>query len=234
MKTSCRVFLLSAILCALSPIDLLAQTPTINPYVQKSLPSVAINNLLKAERVFCYTVSAAPQNYQGYTIDQMAVTGFCGVLEKEEADLFYEEFFTKPENLSQQTAQCTISPKIMLRFIRGIDSTDVLFSNPCPSLTVFYGGTIKSFNAAPSAEAISGVIALFEENRADFVSPTLLNQLLPIGVALTDEQKNIVKKQNEVQPIRNWNTSSQPSQSNNSPEKEPKKGWGKVSLDKKN
>ncbi len=204
-----------------------AQAETVNPFIEKSIPAPALKNIMNAERVFCYNVETTPENYQGYTIDQMALTGFCGILEKEQADMFRDEFFKTEKNISTTTAQCVISPKIMLRFIRGIDATDVLFSNPCPSISVFYGGTFKSFNAAPATKSIEGVVEVFTDLKTEFVSPALLNQTFPIGVALNDEQKALVNQQKSAQPIRHWTDQSQkaPVQA---PKEEGPKGWNKI------
>lgn len=209
-----------------------AQDFTFNPFVESALPAAALNNIKNAERVFCYTVESLAKSETPYTLNQTALTGFCGVLQKEETDLIVQEFFANTETISNKTAQCTVSPRVMLRFIRGVDSTDVLVSNPCPSLTVFYGGTVKSFNATPMAEAVSGLIDIYEERGIDFVSPALLNQLFPIGVALNDEQRELLDAQNKKQPKRNWKAQSQtPAPSS---ESTAKKGWGNINIDKKN
>ncbi len=204
-----------------------AQTAKINPFIEKSISAPALKNIMDAERVFCYNVETAPENYQGYTIDQMALTGFCGILEKEHADLFRNEFFKTETNISTTTAQCVISPKIMLRFVRGIDATDVLFSNPCPSISVFYGGTFKSFNAAPAVKSIEGVVEVFTGLKTEFVSPALLNQTFPIGVTLNDEQKALVNQQKSAQPIRHW-TDQSPKAPVQAPKEEGPKGWNKM------
>jgi len=209
-----------------------AQGFTFNPFVESALPAAALNNIQNAERVFCYTVEGLAKNKTTYTLNQTALTGFCGVLQTEETDLITQEFFANTETISTKTAQCTVSPRVMLRFIRGVDSTDVLLSYPCPSLTVFYGGTVKSFNATPVSEAVSGLIEIYEERGIDFVSPALLNQLFPVGVALNDEQKELLDAQNKKQPQRNWKAQTQPSQK--ADESKAPKGWGKINIDKKN
>ena len=42
-----------------------------------------IANITDSEAVFCYQVSSKPAGYKGYTIDNMAVTGFCGIIEND-------------------------------------------------------------------------------------------------------------------------------------------------------
>ena len=206
-----------------------ADAVDINPYIKQSLSPLALNNILNSERVFCYTVDKPKEGYAGYTIDQMALTGFCGVLERKDAGLFINEFFIDTQKISKTVANCTIAPKIMLRFIRGVDATDVLFSNPCPSMTVFYGGTLKSFNAEPAKKTIEAFVDLFYKNSIDFVSPALLNQTLPIGIAQTAEQKALVAKQKEVQPIRKWSQPAQATPSTSGAQKPAApQGWNKL------
>ena len=105
------------------------------------------------------------------------------------------------------TENCVIRPQIMLRFIRGIDSTDVLLSSPCHALAVFYGGKISAFNAKPAAQIIDAVIEPLLKNKVPFASPALFNQLMPVGVAQTEEQKALIEKKNE--PVRNWQQEQQ-------------------------
>ena len=78
----------------------------------------------------------------------------------------------------------------MLRFVRGVDNTDVLLSSPCYSYSVFYGGKVRPFNAKPAAEIIDALINPLLKKKVKFVSPALLNQL--------------VSKKNK--PIRGWET----------------------------
>lgn len=197
----------------------------VTPFIEKSVSATALNNVLNAEKVFCYTVEMAPAGYTGYTLDQLALTGYCGQL-GDEKEVFVEEFFKKPANIAETVASCKIEPKIMLRFVRGIDATDVLFSDTCPSITVFYGGAMKSFNLAPAKQALEAVVAIFENGRTDFVSPALINQLMPSGVPLSDEDKALVNKQKSAQPVRNWEKQNQ----NETPKAEEPaaKGWNKL------
>lgn len=199
-----------------------AQEKEVSPYIAQSLPSQALNNILNSERVFCYTVEMPSEGYTGYTLDQMALTGYCGQV-GEEKSLFIDEFFKTPENISTTVASCQIEPKIILRFIRGIDATDVLFSDTCPSFTVFYGGSFKSFNAAPAKKAVEAVAAVFSAGRVDFVSPALLNQTMPMGVVLNDQDKALLNKKQAAQPARNW---SQPAQEEAT--KPAAQGWNRM------
>lgn len=219
-----KKFLLCASALTLVLYAFSAKADGLTLYIEKNVSPVALNNILNAEKVFCYTVEMPSAGYTGYTLDQLALTGYCGQLGEERA-VFVDEFFKKPANISETVASCKIEPKIMLRFVRGIDATDVLFSDTCPSVTVFYGGSMRSFNAAPAKQAVEAVVAVFENGRIDFVSPALLNQLMPSGVPLSDEDKALVSKHKSAQPVRNWEKQNMPTAPK--AEEPAAKGWNK-------
>lgn len=198
----------------------------VTPYVEKSLSPAALNNIVDSEKVFCYTVQTAPSGYKGYTLDSLELTGYCGQL-KEEKKIIAEEFFEKPENILETVAACKIAPKIMLRFMRGVDSTDVLISDTCPSVTVFYAGSVKPFNATPIQKSLEGLVALFEKGKTEFVSPALLDEVMPCGVVLNDEQKALVNQKKSAQPVRNWET-QQKAQPKQEETEQGAKGWNKL------
>ena len=219
-----KKFLSSASVLALG-IYAFSANAEVTPYMAKSLSSAALNNILNSEKVFCYTVEMATPNYTGYTLDQLALTGYCGQL-KEEKSIFVQEFFEKPGNISETKASCKIEPKIMFRFIRGVDATDVLISDTCPSVTVFYGGSVQSFNAAPIKKSLEGVVTLFANGRIDFVSPALIDELMPSGVILNDEQRALVNQHKSAQPIRNWDKQNKSAPAPKA--QESAKGWNKL------
>ena len=192
--------------------------------ISKAIGPSALQNITDAEQIFCYQITNKPENYTGYTLDGMAVSGFCGVINNELKDLIISELFKNPDNiLFDQTEECIIRPKIILRFVRGVDMTDVLFSSPCHAFAIFYGGRINAFNAKPAAPVIDALVTPLLKGRIDFASPALLNQLLPIGVAQTEEQKNLLNRKNE--PIRNWIKTQQQE------EEQPRRnGWNKLNL----
>lgn len=198
---------------------------TILPGISKAIGQSALNNITGAEQVFCYQITNKPENYTGYTIDGMAIVGFCGVINNELKTMVTSELFMNPENiLFDETEECIIRPKIMLRFVRGVDMTDVLLSTPCHAFAIFYGGRINAFNAKPAAPIIDALVDPLIRGRIDFASPALFNQLLPIGIAQTEEQKELLNKKNE--PIRNWVKTQQEEE-----QKTPKKsGWNKLNL----
>ena len=193
---------------------------TILEEISSAIGSSALNNITQSEQVFCYQIANKPENYRGYTLDGMAIVGFCGVINKELQTLIKSELMMNPENiLFDVTENCVIKPQIMLRFVRGVDSTDVLLSSPCHALAIFYGGKISAFNAKPAAQIIDAIIEQLTKNKVDFASPALFNQLMPIGVAQTDEQKELLQKKNE--PVRNWERKQQEDQVRRS-------GWNKL------
>ena len=210
-----------------------AQTPAWQPDPEHSVileeissaigPS-ALENITGAEQVFCYQITNRPENYTGYTLDGMAIVGFCGIINNELKTMITSELFMNPDNIVfDVTENCIIRPKVMLRFVRGVDSTDVLLSSPCHAFAIFYGGKVNAFNAKPAAQIIDALVNPLIKGKVDFASPALFNQLLPIGVAQTEEQKRMLEQKNE--PIRNWVKSQEENEAANT-----KKGWNKLNL----
>lgn len=201
-----------------------SQTPVISQGMIDALGNSAIANISNSEAVFCYQVTSKPAGYKGYTINNMAVTGFCGIIEDNLKNMIVQQFFATPENISNEVAQCVVKPRLMLRFVRGVDYTDMLISSPCHSFSVFYGGKLRTYNFSPAAEIIDVMVESFRSKTVPFVSPAMLKQLLPIGVAQTQAQKDMVAKQSG--PIRNWDT-----QKASSPKSQPKKsGWNNLNF----
>ncbi len=200
------------------------QPAVISQNIIDAVGNSAIANISESEAVFCYQVTAKPAGYKGYTLDNMAITGFCGIVENNLKDMIVRQFLATPENISNEVAQCVIKPKLMLRFVRGVDYTDILLSSPCHSFTIFYGGKLKTYNFSPAAEVIDVMVDSFRAKTVPFVSPAMLRQLLPIGVAQTQEQKDLVAKQSG--PIRNWESQS-PAEAKPAPKKS---GWNNLKL----
>ena len=91
----------------------------------------------------------------------------------------------------------------MLRFVRGVDYTDVLLSSPCPSFTVFYAGRYTAFNIKQGV--IDDIISQFDKENQPFNSPALLKKTVANGTADTDREAEIYeKKQRENAPVMNW------------------------------
>lgn len=195
------------------------------PDILTSIGPVAWDNIANAEKIFCYEVAVRPEEHDGYSIDSMALTGFCGVIKDEVKDIVLSELFMNNKNvLFNVREECVIRPRIVLRFVRGVDATDVLLSSPCYSFTVYYPGMVKVFNAKPAAKIIDTIINTLNKNRVDFVSPALLDQLLPVGVPQTPEQKELVSKR--LKPIRKW-AEDKPVEEKPKPAQ---KGWNNLNL----
>lgn len=193
--------------------------------IQDSIGNAAVANITGAEQVFCYQVANRPHNYSGYTLNGMVITGFCGVVSQTLQETIKNEFFANENNIDfLNSEKCIIKPRLMLRWVRGVDSTDMLISAPCYSYSIFYGGKVKTFNFKPGAEIIDTMVEAFQSLSVDFVSPALLNQLLPIGVPQTTEQKETIKQQSG--PIRKWEQQTQPKKSKKSG------GWNSLQFGK--
>ncbi|MBR1372950.1 hypothetical protein IJ556_00680 [bacterium] len=203
------------------------------PFIQSQIKAEAAYNIMNPEQVFCYHVTRQPQNYTGYTLNKFAIAGYCGELDNSQMVTTYEALFTKGINILTQKADCRIEPRIMLRFVRGVDYTDVLLSSPCPSFTVFYAGRYNSFNIKQGV--INDIISQLETKNESFHSPALLKQTVANGIAKTTAEEELLeKKQQEQQPIMNWQHPQQQEQTESEPDKKPITGWGKLNLRLKN
>lgn len=188
--------------------------------IKTAIGDSAIKNITDSEQVFCYQIANRPENYTGYTLDGMAIVGFCGVINQDLQSLIKYELLQNPENiLFNETENCVIRPQLMLRFFRGVDSTDILLSSPCHAIAIFYGGKIAAFNAKPANQIIDAIITPLIKMKVDFASPALFNQLLPVGVAQTESQKQLQKQKNE--PVNKW-------QKKQEEQAAKKSGWNKL------
>ena len=196
----------------------------------EEMGKIAINNITKAEQVFCYEVFARNADYDGYAIDGYPIRGFCGILGDAVRDTVSRYFLSSSGYTDfANSEQCVMQPKIMLRFVRGVDYTDMLVSSPCHSFALFYGGAVRVYNFKPGAEVIDALIKSVSEKHSEFVSPALLNQLLPIGVVQNEQQRQIVNKRSE--PIRKWLDKAQKDEAAAAAEKEKnQRGWNKLKM----
>ena len=180
-----------------------AAAKVVLPSIASDIGISATQNIEKAERLFCYIVSEKPQNYLGYTLDNMAITGFCGIIDSNLKDTLVEQILATQSNIDFANVEnCTIQPRVLLRFVRGIDNTDILLSAPCYSASIFYGGNIKTYNMKPAANLLETITKAFQTNQTNFVSPALLNQLLPVGVLQKGAAKPVSTPNPQVK--RNW------------------------------
>ncbi len=166
------------------------------PFIKDKIPEAAAYNIANSEQVFCYHVEKRTKGYTGYTVGNYKIVDYCGELDFDVLTTSYEPLFTRSPNIITTQANCKIEPKVMLRFVRGIDYTDVLLSSPCPSFTVFYGGRYSAFNIKQGI--IDDVINQFKDKSEAFHSPALIGQTSANGVAKNeDEAYRLEKKKKE-------------------------------------
>jgi hypothetical protein len=166
------------------------------PFIKDKIPEAASYNINNPEQVFCYHVEKRTKGYTGYTVGNYKIVDYCGELDFDVLTTSYEPLFTRSPNIITTVANCKIEPKVMLRFVRGVDYTDVLLSSPCPSFTVFYAGRYNSFNIKQGI--IDNVINQFEKKREVFHSPALIGQTSANGTPKNeDESYQLEKKKKE-------------------------------------
>lgn len=193
------------------------------PAIQSEIKDEAAYNIMNPEQVFCYHVTRRPKDYQGYTLNKFALTGYCGELDKNQIATSYEALFTRGANILTKKADCRIEPRLMLRFVRGVDYTDILLSSPCHSFTVFYAGKYHSFNI--KQQVIDDIINQLEKKNERFNSPALLKKTVANAEATnTEEEIALEKKQKEAQPLMNWQQ-QQEQASKDEEDKQPNNGW---------
>ncbi len=195
--------------------------------IKQAIGNTAWKNIAQAEQIFCYEVSVLSDDYEGYTIDGMALTAFCGVIKDDIKQNVLSQLFMDDKNvLFNVREECMMQPRVVLRFVRGVDVTDVMLSAPCYSFAVYSPNGVKVFNARPAAQVIDAMVDTFEKNKTNFVSPALLNQLLPIGVPQTKEQKELVSEKEKAKGV--WMTKKKKEETK---EKEKKsQGWNNLDL----
>ena len=192
------------------------------PFIKSSISETAAGIITDPEQVFCYEVEKRLKDDKRYTLDGFAVTGFCGELDKGQISTTYSALFTQSPNIITTASQCKIEPKVMVRFVRGVDYADVLLSSPCPSFTVFYGGKYKSFNIKKGV--IDDIIKQLSEKIETFYSPALIKKTIANAEAASaEESEALEKKQRE--------NSKSEEEAEAQPQKETQKsGWGKINL----
>ncbi|MBQ8750068.1 MAG: hypothetical protein IJZ30_00320 [Alphaproteobacteria bacterium] len=204
------------------------QEKAIIPQITEAIPEAASFNINNPEQVFCYHVEKRPSGYKGYTLGNYAIKDYCGELDFDQTTTVYEALFTRSPNIITTHSNCRIEPKVMLRFLRGVDYTDVLLSSPCHSFTIFYAGRYKSFNVKQGI--IDDIISQFSKKTETFHSPALIKQTMANAVA-KDEMQSYELEKNQKKSPSLWNNDEPKEQSDNKPTNTPtKKGWGKIKL----
>ncbi len=194
------------------------------PFIKDKIPEAAAYNISNPEQVFCYHVEKRTKEYTGYTIDNYKIIDYCGELDFDVLTTSYEPLFTRSPNIITTVAKCKVEPKVMLRFVRGVDYTDVLLSSPCPSFTVFYAGRFNSFNIKQGI--IDNVINQFEKVREVFHSPALIKQTVANGVAKDEDEAYTLEKKKKENDMRN----TMPKTEEPKAEKSSRGNWGKIKL----
>ena len=168
----------------------------------------AIKNIFEAEQAFCYEIFPQDYDYEGYTLNGYPIRGYCGALTPEQIKEIRQNLFSSSRSVDFTTSEeCLIHPKIMLRFIRGVDYTDVMLSSPCYATAVFYADRAIAYNFHPGAQIIDNIIKERAPNHQEFVSPALLGQLSAVGIIQNSEQRKMINKNSE--PIRKWEEKTQ-------------------------
>ena len=201
----------------------------ISSFLESRLPASMLLNIQKKEKIFCYIVDYATPSYEGYVVNDMAIKGYCGELSAEGEKLISDAVLKNTSLYSNSVDSCNVSPKFMLRYVNGIDHTDILFSNPCPSLTFFHGRDIVTINAAPGREIIEKIVNAYVGLNEKFLSPALLGQVVGNGQIITQDQKEIVRRLSPTEaPIKKWGTENEEPKVSK-PAAQPKTtGWNKL------
>ena len=203
---------------------------TLSAFISSRLPASSAKNIENAAEVFCYTVDYAQADYSGYTINDLAITGSCGELSADGKNLIKDMLLNNNLVFSTATDSCNINPRILLRYINGIDSTDILLSAPCHSLTFFHGRDISTLNAAPGKDIVEQIVSTYSSLSEKFLSPALLGQMVPNGQVLTQDQKEIVRKINTIESPKKWSKKQTTNTTAQTPAatKPAPKGWNKL------
>lgn len=203
-----------------------ADKENIIPFIKSSISEISANIISNPEQVFCYQVEKRIKDDKRYTLDGFAVKGFCGELDKGAISTTYSALFTQSPNIITTPAQCKIEPRLIVRFVKGVDYADVLLSSPCPSFTIFYGGKYKAFNIKQGV--IDDIIKQLSEKVETFHSPALIKKTVANAEATsTEESETLEKKQREHETSlseENTETETKPEES------APKSGWGNINL----
>ena len=202
----------------------------LSSFLRSRVPESAARNIERAEKIFCYTVTYADPQSDGYTVNGLAIKGSCGELSANGQKLFKDTLWSNMTAFSGNMDNCRISPKIMLRYIYGPDATDVLLSYPCPAVTFYHGRDVVTVNAAPGGEILEKITKAYGSLNEAYVSPALLGQMLANGQIQNQAQKEKVRRLNtgETQ-LKKWNADVSTEQ-NNAPAANPaaKTGWNKL------
>ena len=202
--------------------------PLSSSFLSTKIDASTMKVISKSEKVFCYTVDYPSDDYDGYMINGLALKGSCGELSEAGKKLIYNSLLTNNSAYSVGSENCSIEPKIMLRYIYGVDYTDVLLSSPCHSLTFFHERDFVTVNAAPGAQIIEQIVKAYSGLEEKFLSPALLGQMVANGQIVNQSQKEIVRRLSPVStPTKKWGNDAAKA-SLNKPSAPTKTGWNKL------
>jgi hypothetical protein len=206
-----------------------ASKDTLSEFLMHKMPLASARNINKAEKVYCYTVEYAPNEYDGYLMDDLAVKGSCGELSAAGQKLIKDALFQNSIIYSNSQANCQIAPKIMLRYVYGLDYTDVLLSYPCPSLTIFHGRDTTILNAAPGGAVVDQLVTAYSKLEEKFYSPALLGQMVANGQPQTQAQKEMIRLNAPTEaPRKKWDTETPAATQPTQPQQPAKSGWNRL------
>ncbi len=209
--------------------DSVSANRVLSSFLNSRIPASAARNIEKAEKVFCYTVTYADPEADGYTLNGMAIKGSCGELSANGNKLFKDMLWSNMTAFSGNMDNCSINPKIMLRYIYGPDTTDVLLSYPCPAVTFYHGRDIVTVNAAPGGEIIEKITKAYSSLAEPYVSPALIGQMVANGQIQNQAQKEKVRRLGNTEAnLRKWNADTPTSENNSAMSKPTASGWNKL------
>lgn len=194
------------------------------PFIKSSISETAAMIISNPEQAFCYQVTKRNKNDKRYTLDGFAISGFCGEMDKGVTSTAYSALFTHSPNILTQASQCLIEPKIMIRFLRGVDYADVLLSSPCPSFTVFYAGKYKSFNIKQGV--IDDIIQQLSQKIETFHSPSLIKKTVANAEANSAAESETL----EMKRRENAAQITEPEEPKKDNKTSPQSGWNRLNL----
>lgn len=201
----------------------------LSTFLSSRLPAAAARNIEKAEKVFCYTVSYADSQDESYTLNGMSIKGSCGELSANGKKLFNDALWHNTTVFSGSMDNCKIEPKLMLQYIYGPDSTDVLISYPCPAIIFYHDRDVITVNAAPGEKLLEQITKTYSSLAEPYVSPALLGQMIPNGQILNQAQKEQVRRfGNSDSSRKKWNNETAEDTAEATNSSPAKTGWNRL------
>ncbi len=205
----------------------------ISSFLLSQIPNSMVRSIEKAEKVFCYTVEEVGNGYDGYTAqDSLKITGACGELSDEGQKLMKETLFEKSAIYAKAAVNCQLEPKILLRYIYGMESTDVVISYSCPAVRFYHNRDDVIVNATPGKKLLEKIVSAYEKLRAPYISPAALDQVVANGYPLNQSQSAIAKRiTSSGANLRKWGE-EKPVETDKNDKKDnnntPQSGWNRL------